>query len=200
MVDFQEFIHKICSLDIFHSLMLSILQISNKVKKENLSLQMRDWIDEMLLTAKLAKRLFSTDLSTFHRLLSKVITEMSDLTTDPEELTEKVKVLGTWIVGVQVDIETQKTDNKLVDYMKELEDLKDKFSELDEVSKKVGNRNEQLRSSEVELEKSYDQEKRRADKAQRHLDKLTKTFDELKSKYTQLFEKYNQLLIDVDEV
>lgn len=197
LVDFQEFIHKICSLDIFHSLMLSILQISNKVKKENLSLQMRDWIDEMLAAAKLAKRLFSTDLSTFHKLLSKVISEMSDISEEPEEVTEKIKVLSTWVVGVHVDIENIKTDNKLVDYIKELEELKSKFSELAEVSKKVGDRNEELRKSEGEFGQMYAAEKKRADKAEKKLEKTTKTFEELKAKYGQLYEKFNQSLLEV---
>ena len=197
LVDFQEYVHKISSLDIFHTLMLSVLQISNKVKKENLSPQLRDWIDEILGATKVAKRLFSSDLSNLHKLLSRLVAEVGINTSDPEEARERIRRLSEWVVGVQVDIEKEKSENKLVDYMKELEELKGKFRELDEVTKKVGSRNEQLRRSEEELEQLLEAEKKRADKMSHKAEKTAKAYEELRAKYGQLFEKFNQLTLEV---
>lgn len=198
LVAFQEFINKMCSLDVFHSLMLSILQISNKIKKENLSLTFKDWIEELLANCKLAKRLFSSDLSLMHSLLSKVIANMDSHSDDPGLLSQKIKTLCNWVVGVHVDIEHNVTENKLVDYYKELEELKTKFSDLSDISRKVGNRNEQLWETEEELSKALEGEKKRADKTTKKLDKVTKAYDDLKSKYSQLFQKYNDSQLEVD--
>ena len=196
--DFHDFIAKFCRLDIFHSLMVSVLQISNAIKKEQLSLQLRDWIENILAASKAAKSIYSKDLHTFHGLLSKVVGEMS-MIDDEGHLRDRLKGLSSWMVGIQVDIETIRTDNNLVDYVKELEELRDKFADLNELSKKVGSRNEQLTRSEEELSRALDAERKKAEKVARQNDRISKTYEEIKAKYALLFEKYNELLVQKEQ-
>jgi chromosome segregation ATPase len=190
---FQQSLHELCTMEPFDSLLVSLLTLNSQSR----SPEAREALDSAMASTKVARRVLGNNLHDMVSKLGRSITQISKSIDENEEnVATTVRELSQWVLAVQVDVEKERSENRLVDYVKELEDLRAKLKELEGISKKASHRNEELWKTEEEMEKAIATERKRADKAVKNLDKVQKTFEELKSKYTKLFELYSQMVVD----
>lgn len=190
IVDFTGYLSKIQDFNIFDDLMLSVANIAPRIAKlSNEPERNSEQIEDLLLKIKEGKGVFAKKMNKLQILLGNVFNGIEKSSIGPE-----IKTFTSMIMDRKISAGVPQKKDRLKDYLRELQELRDEFSDIKTLTERLGGTVEEMHEnlertrSELVLAKHSDA------LAKKKYEKVEKAHKDLLSKYKELFENYNALL------
>ena len=194
---FSRFYSEIVNLSAFDQLMMTVGEAEANLAYSRGEMPYKESIkilENIFSSVKQTKRLMASDLSSLHHHLTTVMVSLDSSEDDGKSLNHKVKLVNKWLVELQVTVDEKKRIGDLLDYFKELEEIREELVGLSTASEDIKDTFLGLIESNKRLKKELEAEKRRSEKLEDKAGKIKDAFDDLKEKYTELYRKYELLV------
>jgi len=197
MNKFTRFYSDMMSQDSLNSLLITIAEAETELDSMTghfTKSDARKFLENIFNATRQAKRKVATDLITMHQLLSSAMIAVESSDEDPHHLLKKVKVLNRWMVELQVQIDDRRLNGHLIDYFKNLEELKSEVDKINDSTEDIRQNYLKLAESERRLKRELEAERAKNERNEDKVAKAKETLADMKDKYEQLFRKHQQLL------
>lgn len=194
---FSRFYAEVVNLAAFDQLMMTVGEAEANLAYSGGEMPHRDSkkiLENIFSSVKQTKRLMASDLSSLHHHLTAVMVSLDSSEDDGRSLNNKVKLVNKWLVELQVTMDEKKKLGNLLDYFKELEEIREELVGLSTASEDIKDTFLSLLESNKRMKKELEAEKRKSEKLEDKVGKVKDAFEELKAKYTELFRKYELLV------
>ena len=156
--------------------------------------EMRKVLDNIFNSIKHTKRLMSEDIGMLHNYICTLMISLDSTEEDHAGVQQKIRTVNKWLIEMQVNVDEKKKIGDLLDYFKELEEIRAELNVLAVASEDIREWYVNLINNNKKMKKELESERAKNDKLEDKFNKVKFSFDDVKLKYTELYKLYTNLL------